>query len=313
MTKKRVVPEMRGVSAFLSSTVEPVPSSANSVATNTIAIAKISLSSKQPRRFFDPEKLEQLAESIRQHGILEPILVRSLPGDVYELVAGERRYRAAQLAGLKEVPIVARELSDQEALQFALIENLQRENLNPVEETEGMLDLLTLKLGCSQEDILDALAQMATAQKKRIELSGNVSRWIETIAEVLDSMLGLTPESFRTSRLPLLKLPAEVLTALREWKIEFTKARAIARVKDEDQRSDLLKQTIAENLPLAEIKVRVKENKPELEQPLEKIAAQRLGEIGKRLQKSDVWSDRKKRDRITKLLDELDRLTASGD
>jgi ParB family chromosome partitioning protein len=313
MTKKRVVPEMRGVSAFLSSTVEPVPSSANSVATNTIAIAKISLPSKQPRRFFDPEKLEQLAESIRQHGILEPILVRSLPGDVYELVAGERRYRAAQLAGLKEVPIVARELSDQEALQFALIENLQREDLNPVEETEGMLDLLTLKLGCSQEDILDALAQMATAQKKRIELSGNVSRWIETIAEVLDSMLGLTPESFRTSRLPLLKLPAEVLTALREGKIEFTKARAIARVKDEDQRSDLLKQTIAENLPLAEIKVRVKENKPELEQPLEKIAAQRLGEIGKRLQKSDVWSDRKKRDRITKLLDELDRLTASGD
>jgi ParB family chromosome partitioning protein len=313
MTKKRVVPEMRGVSAFLSSTVEPVPSSANSVAANTIAITKISLPSKQPRRFFDPEKLEQLAESIRQHGILEPILVRSLPGDVYELVAGERRYRAAQLAGLKEVPIVARELSDQEALQFALIENLQRENLNPVEETEGMLDLLTLKLGCSQEDILDALAQMATAQKKRIELSGNVSRWIETIAEVLDSMLGLTPESFRTSRLPLLKLPAEVLTALREGKIEFTKARAIARVKDEDQRSDLLKQTIAENLPLAEIKVRVKENKPELEQPLEKIAAQRLGEIGKRLQKSDVWSDRKKRDRITKLLDELDRLTASGD
>lgn len=313
MTKKRVVPEMRGVSAFLSSTVEPVPSSANSVAANTIAITKISLPSKQPRRFFDPEKLEQLAESIRQHGILEPILVRSLPGDVYELVAGERRYRAAQLAGLKEVPIVARELSDQEALQFALIENLQREDLNPVEETEGMLDLLTLKLGCSQEDILDALAQMATAQKKRIELSGNVSRWIETIAEVLDSMLGLTPESFRTSRLPLLKLPAEVLTALREGKIEFTKARAIARVKDEDQRSDLLKQTIAENLPLAEIKVRVKENKPELEQPLEKIAAQRLGEIGKRLQKSDVWSDRKKRDRITKLLDELDRLTASGD
>ena len=313
MTKKRVVPEMRGVSAFLSSTVESVPDSANSVATNTIAIAKISLPSKQPRRFFDPEKLEQLAESIRQHGILEPILVRSLPGDVYELVAGERRYRAAQLAGLKEVPIVVRELSDQEALQFALIENLQREDLNPVEETEGMLDLLTLKLGCSQEDILDALAQMATAQKKRIELSGNVSRWIETIAEVLDSMLGLTPESFRTSRLPLLKLPAEVLTALREGKIEFTKARAIARVKDEDQRSDLLKQTIAENLPLAEIKVRVKENKPELEQPLEKIAAQRLGEIGKRLQKSDVWSDRKKRDRITKLLDELDRLTASGD
>ena len=313
MTKKRVVPEMRGVSAFLSSTVEPVPSSANSVATNTMAIAKISLPSKQPRRFFDPEKLEQLAESIRQHGILEPILVRSLPGDVYELVAGERRYRAAQLAGLKEVPIVVRELSDQEALQFALIENLQREDLNPVEETEGMLDLLTLKLGCSQEDILDALAQMATAQKKRIELSGNVSRWIETIAEVLDSMLGLTPESFRTSRLPLLKLPAEVLTALREGKIEFTKARAIARVKDEDQRSDLLKQTIAENLPLAEIKVRVKENKPESEQPLEKITAQRLGEIGKRLQKSDVWSDRKKRDRITKLLDELDRLTASGD
>ncbi len=97
----------------------------------------------QPRRYFDAEKLEQL---VKQHGISEPLLVRPLPDNQYELVAGERRYRAAVKLELAEVPVVVRELNDTEALQLALVENLQREDLSAVEKTEGILQLLALKL-----------------------------------------------------------------------------------------------------------------------------------------------------------------------
>jgi ParB family chromosome partitioning protein len=304
MTKKRTVPEMRGVSAFLSSAVEPDPGSTASVATNAIEISKIRLPAKQPRRFFDLAKLEQLAESIKQHGILEPILVRSLPRGQYELVAGERRYRAAQLAGLKEVPVVARELSDQEAFQLALIENLQREDLNPVEETEGVLDLLTLKLECSQDKVFDALAQMATAQKKGVELSGNVSRRAEAIAEILESTIGLTPESFRTSRLPLLKLPVDVLEVLRQGKLEYTKARTLARVKDDQARQQLLEEAIAKSLSLAQIRERLKDLTSTTVK--EATVSDRLVYVSQKVKQG--LNDSKKQRRLEKLLQELESL-----
>ena len=304
MTKKRVVPEMRGVSAFLSSTAEPAPNSPDVVATNAIAISKIRLPAKQPRRFFDPEKLEQLAESIKHHGILEPILVRSLPKGQYELVAGERRYRAAQLAGLKEVPVVVRELSDQEASQLALIENLQREDLNPIEETEGVLDLLTLKLQCSQDEILDSLTQMATAQKKGAELSGNVSRRVEAIAKILESTVGLTPESFRTSRLPLLRLPADVLEVLRQGKLEYTKARTIARLKDDQARQQLLQEAIAQNLSLTRIREQLKDLTSTAAK--EATVSDRLVSVSRKVKQG--LNDPKKQRRLEKLLRELESL-----
>jgi ParB family chromosome partitioning protein len=91
--------------------------------------------------------MQELVESVQQHGVLQPLLVRSRSDDQYELVAGERRYRAAKEVQLAEVPVVIRELSDEEAMQLSLIENLCREDLNPVEETEGILQLLALRLG----------------------------------------------------------------------------------------------------------------------------------------------------------------------
>jgi len=108
----------------------------------SVNISQIILSQQQPRRYFDPDKMQQLAQSIQEHGILEPLLVRPLTGDTYELIAGERRYRAAKEVGLTYVPVVIRAMTDRQALQIALIENLQREDLNPLEETEGMLSLL---------------------------------------------------------------------------------------------------------------------------------------------------------------------------
>ncbi|HEY9861090.1 MAG TPA: ParB/RepB/Spo0J family partition protein [Candidatus Obscuribacterales bacterium] len=304
MSKKRVVPEMRGVKAFLSSLPEITSASGDAAAINSIAIENILLPSKQPRRYFDSEKLEDLAASIRQHGVLEPILVRPLPDGKYELVAGERRYKASQLAGLKEIPIVVRELSDQGAVQLALVENLQREDLNPVEETEGLLELLTLNLQCSREKILDALTQMATAQKKGTDLSVNVSRRIEAIAKILKSTVGITPESFRTSRLPLLKLPPDVLEVLRRGKLEYTKARAISRLKDDSLRQKLLQEAIAQNLSLTQIKERFQdltstaEKKPTL--------SDRLVSVSRKVKQG--LDDPKKQRRLEKLLQELESL-----
>ena len=126
-----------------------------SVGDRDLPLTSICLPAQQPRRYFDPEKLEQLTLSVKEHGILEPILVRPVEGkpDQYELVAGERRYRAAQQLKLTEIPVVIRHLTDTEALQLALVENLQREDLNPVEETEGILQLLSIQLNQAVSDL----------------------------------------------------------------------------------------------------------------------------------------------------------------
>jgi ParB family transcriptional regulator, chromosome partitioning protein len=312
VTRKRAPkPELRNVAAILNreTVAQPDPSAQPS---QSISLEKVHLPAKQPRRFFDAGKLAQLVESVKEFGILEPLLVRPLENGEYELVAGERRLRAARELGLTEVPIAVHDLDERQALQVALMENLQREDLNPVEETEAVLDLLAIALELDRAEVISILHQAYNAKQRGQELNQNVLIQLEKIESLLSEIGRFNVGTFRSSRLPLLNLPNDILSALRDGEIEYTKAQAIARVKDEEQRTKLLKQAISKNMPLSEIKSRIQTIKPESEQPPEKVAAQRLGEIGKRLQKSDVWSDRKKRDRITKLLDELDRLTTEG-
>ena len=146
----------------------------NADSSQTIPLDQIILPPTQPRRYFDPEALKQLTESIKQHGILQPLLVRPLDSEKHELVAGERRYRAAQELGLKVVPVVIRQLDDNAAFQLALIENLLREDLNPVEETEGILQLLALKLGRNVEDIPPLLRRWQHERKESVKSSNNV-------------------------------------------------------------------------------------------------------------------------------------------
>lgn len=110
----------------------------------------------QPRREFPAEPLQELAASIRTQGVVQPIVVRPVPDGTYEIVAGERRWRAAQLAGLREVPVVIRAIDDTTAALFALAENVQRENLNPVDEAEGIARLIEV-LGLTHQDVADAL------------------------------------------------------------------------------------------------------------------------------------------------------------
>jgi ParB family chromosome partitioning protein len=273
----------------------------------------------QPRRYFDPEKLEQLVQSVKQHGILEPLLVRPFADNQYELVAGERRYRAAALVGLTEVPVVVRELSDTEALQLALVENLQREDLNPVEETEGILQLLALKLNLPLPEIPPLLYQMKNAfekdKGKNSDVRDNVIPNLESDAEqgvqgVFDDLGLMSWYSFTCNRLPLLRLPSDILEVLRRGEIEYTKAKALAQVKDETERRTLLEDAIAQSFSLTQIRERVKASKPATEDaPL----ASRLKTTYKKAQKSKVWNNPKKRKQLEKLLAQLEELIDKED
>jgi len=115
-------------------------------------IARIVPNRFQPRQVFEDKALEELTASIRIHGVIQPILVRRLNNGVYELIAGERRWRAAQIAGLKKIPVVVKDIPDEKSLEIALIENLQRENLNPIEAAQGYQRLLK-EFTLSQEEI----------------------------------------------------------------------------------------------------------------------------------------------------------------
>lgn len=164
-----------------------------------LPLTAIRTNPQQPRRRFSQESLEELAASIREKGLLQPLLVRP-KGEGYELVAGERRYRAAQMAGLGEVPVLIRDLSDQEALELALVENLQREDLNPVEEARGYQALLAM--GLTQE-----------------EVAKRVGKARSTVANALR----------------LLQLPKEALEALERGEISAGHARALLMLEPEDR------------------------------------------------------------------------------
>ncbi|MFL9609623.1 ParB/RepB/Spo0J family partition protein [Methylobacillus sp. Pita2] len=129
----------RGLDALLAGDVETV--SANDTP-NTLPVSQLQPGKYQPRTHMDQASLASLADSIRAQGIMQPILVRRVADDKYEIIAGERRWRASQLAGLSEVPVLVREIPDESALAMALIENIQRENLNPLEEAQGIQRLI---------------------------------------------------------------------------------------------------------------------------------------------------------------------------
>ncbi len=167
----------------------------------------------QPRKRFDEWKLEELAESIKEKGILEPLVVRRVDGG-YEIIVGERRWRAAQKAGLKEVPVIVREAQDREALEISLTENLQRENLNPVEEAEGFRRL-TEEFGLHQEELANRIGKNRT-----------------TI----------------TNALRLLKLPQDVIEHLLQSRITAGHARAILSIEVKEKQRELCQLIVEKGL-----------------------------------------------------------------
>ncbi|QWT18323.1 ParB/RepB/Spo0J family partition protein [Collinsella sp. zg1085] len=167
----------------------------------------------QPRTHFEPAALQELADSIRVHGVLQPLLVRK-QGEKYEIIAGERRYQASKLVGLKEVPVITKDVDEQEMLELALIENLQRSDLNPIEEAKGYQQLIE-KSNLTQE----ALAKAVSKSRSSI-----------------------------TNALRLLDLPEPVQALLFDGKITAGHARAILAVPFEEQRIKLAEKVVAESL-----------------------------------------------------------------
>jgi ParB family chromosome partitioning protein len=138
----------RGLSALLPSAAAPAPVAR---AFTSVAISEVSPEREQPRRYWDTARIDELSASIKQRGVIQPILVRRVP-DGYRIVAGERRWRAAQQAGLTEIPVIVKDVSESEAFEIALVENIQREDLNPIEEAEAYQRLLG-EFGLKQEEV----------------------------------------------------------------------------------------------------------------------------------------------------------------
>lgn len=192
-----------------------------------VRVSAIEPNRGQPRKEFDSESLSELADSIREHGVLQPLLVRRMPGtsledESYQLVAGERRWRAARMAGLSEVPVVVREMSEAEVLEFALIENLQREDLNPLEEAGGYQELIDT-FGLTQE-----------------EVARKVGRSRSAVANALR----------------VLKLPQELHPYLRDGDLTAGHAKALLTVKERGKMLKLAEITIEQGLSVREVERR---------------------------------------------------------
>ena len=236
--------------------------------------------SPQPRKRF--ENLKALAESIREKGVLQPLLVRPLGDGRYAIVAGERRYRAARMAGLSEVPVRVVELSEKEARLLALVENLQREDLNPYEETVGVLALLSEDLGKSAEEVVALLHRMRDEARGRVPRNVAGSSEARRVEELFKALGRMSWESFVRHRLPLLNLPEDLKAALEEGAIPYTAALELKKVKDEALRKALLEEVRA-GLSLRDLKTRVRE-------VLKKERAPRpwYREVGERLLRLDL-------------------------
>ncbi len=167
----------------------------------TLKLNEIEPNKGQARKTFDDDALAELAESIAEHGVLQPLLVRPLAGGTYQLIAGERRWRASRMAGLTEVPVIIKSLSDEDAAVISLIENLQREDLNPVEEGFGFNELIK-EYGLTQEQAAQRVGKSRSAV---------------------------------ANALRIIKLPAEVLDMISEGVLSAGHAKAIAGLENEDK------------------------------------------------------------------------------
>ena len=204
---------------------------------NYIKIHEIMPNVNQPRKTFNEDKIEELADSIREHGIIQPIVVRKKKKG-YEIVAGERRWRAAMKAGLAEVPCLLKELTDEQNMLIAIIENMQREDLNPIEEAEGLHQMVS-NFGLTQEQVSKSVGKS---------------------------------RPYITNALRLLKLPEYIREKLAEGVISAGHGRTLITVEDEDLRRQLFDKIVAEGLSVRETEKLVAElGKPAKKKPAKKL------------------------------------------
>ena len=196
-----------------------------------IKITMIEPNREQPRKNFDEDALQELADSIKQFGLIQPILVQDRK-DHYEIIAGERRWRAAKIAGLKEVPVIIRDLTEQEIVEISLIENIQRENLNPIEEAQAFKKLLT-EFNLKQDEVAERVSKSRTAV---------------------------------TNSMRLLKLCDEVQQMVIDEMISTGHARALLSIEDTEQQYTVAQKIFDEKLSVRDVEKLVKNlNKPKTE------------------------------------------------
>lgn len=158
----------RGLDALLGADAPPLPAS-DQTAPTALPLGQLQPGRYQPRTRMDETALQELAESIRQHGLMQPIIVRPIAANRWEIIAGERRFRAARLAGLAEVPVIVREVGDEQALALALIENIQREDLNPLEEAQAIRRLIA-EFGYTHEQAAESIGRSRSATSNLLRL-----------------------------------------------------------------------------------------------------------------------------------------------
>ncbi len=204
-----------------------VDNSTDQAEISTLAITEIEPNRDQPRKQFDPTALSELADSIKEYGVLQPLVVRPLPDGSYQLVAGERRWRASRMAGLSSVPVVIRELTDSQAMELALIENLQREDLNAIEEAAGYRELMD-RFGLTQEQV----AQRVGKSRPVI-----------------------------TNAMRLLNLPEDVREMVVDGRLSAGHARALLSLEDEEMIRVLAREIIKKGLSVRQVEAIVKKSK----------------------------------------------------
>ena len=157
----------KGLGALMG--MEDAPAEEEKQPAREVDIQKIDINKEQPRKHFDEEKMQDLADSIRQHGVIQPLVVKPEANGRYTIIAGERRYRAARMVGLKQVPVVTKEVTDRELLQISMIENIQREDLNPLEEAQGIAALME-QFSLTQEEAAEILGRSRSAVANSLRL-----------------------------------------------------------------------------------------------------------------------------------------------
>ncbi len=239
----------KGLGALLGDfSEEPLEASAYRL----LPIYKVEPNPDQPRQDFDEEELQALADSIAEHGIIQPLTVRELPSGYYQIIAGERRWRAARLANLSDVPVVVIDADDRKAMELALIENLQRQDLNPVEEAQGYQTLIQ-EFGLTQEDAAKQVGKSRPAV---------------------------------ANALRLLSLCPEVLEKLRAGELTAGHARAILQLKTEKQQLEAAKKIIALSLSVRQAETLCKNmTKEPVTKKAEVFAVDYVAECEKQLSK----------------------------
>jgi ParB family chromosome partitioning protein len=272
--------------------------------------------SKPVRHYYDPQELEQWAwNDISKNGILSPVWVRPDSNQLgkYELIAGLRRLKAAEIVGLEKIPAKVFDWDDQTAFCAAISENTNRRDFSALEELDNIVRLLEIQLGYDTEEVVSFLYRMNNATKGTTNQNVLVSQEAEIVQQVFDSFGRITWQSFVATRLPLSKKPPEILNAIRQGKIHYTKGILIASVKDEDVRQKLLNEAISQSLSISEIKQRVKATNS-CTKTLDKSVSlkQRLSNTVQMAKKNKMlWTDPNKTQQLEQLLSQLEAIVTS--